>query len=158
MRVLRLIAAVVVWLVASLLLVVALLLCVSILLLPVGLLLGLVALRLYGIGLRLLLPRSCDIDKSLRRKARRWWRKSPLRELSPKRGRRTRPGSAREFVRRAGLGAPSLDCGWPLWVALTITSAVLRRNALCGGAFSTPNGINFFPHGRTGVWVIFSPG
>ena len=53
--------------------------------------------------------------------------KSPLRELARKRGRKTRPGSAREFVRRVGLGAPSLEYGWPLWVALTITAVVVRR-------------------------------
>jgi hypothetical protein len=114
MRVLRVIAAVVVWLVASLLLAVAALLCVSILLLPVGLLLGLAALRLYGMGLRLLLPRPRDIDRGLRRKARRWWRKSPLRELSPERGRKSRPGSARELARRVGLGGSFLDCRWAI--------------------------------------------
>jgi hypothetical protein len=155
MRVLRVLAAVV-WSVASLLLVVVLLLCVSILLLPVGLLLGLVALRLYGMGLRLLLPRSRDIDKSVRRKARRWWGRSPLRELAPKRGRKSRPGSAREFVRRVGLGAPSLDYGLPLWVALTNVrrgpkECTMWRCVLCVKWYK------FFPHGRAGVFVIFHP-
>jgi hypothetical protein len=100
MRVLRVIAGVVVWLVASVLVVVAVLLCVSILLLPVGLLLGLAALRLYGVGLRLLLPRPRDIDRGIRRAARRWWRRNPL---SPKRGLRSRPGRLRRAARRLGL-------------------------------------------------------
>lgn len=100
MRVLRVIAGVVVWLVASVLVVVAVLLCVSILLLPVGLLLGFAALRLYGMGFRLLLPRPRDIDKGVRRAARRWWRRSPL---SRKRGLRSRRGRARRAARRLGL-------------------------------------------------------
>ena len=83
--------------------------------------------------------------------------KSPLRELARKRGRKTRPGSAREFVRRVGLGAPSLEYRWALWVALTITSAAVRGKALLGGAFSTPNGLNSFPRTDWRV-LIFSPG
>lgn len=105
-RVFRVIAAVV-WIDSSFLLVVVLLLRVSILLLPVGLLLGLVAFRLYGMGLRLLLPRSRDIDES-RRKARRWWRKSPLRELSPMRGRKT----SVEWVWEHPLLTTDGHCGW----------------------------------------------
>ncbi len=46
MRVLRSIAAVLIWLVASLLLVVSIVLCLTILLLPVGILLGLLSHRL----------------------------------------------------------------------------------------------------------------
>ena len=88
MRVLRSIAAVLIWLVASLLLVVSIVLCVTILLLPVGILLGLLSLRLYVKGFGLLLPRSRDIQKGVRKQARRWWRKSPLPELSPKRAKR----------------------------------------------------------------------
>jgi hypothetical protein len=88
MRVLRSLAAVLIWLVASLLLVVSIVLCVTILLLPVGLLLGFVALRLYVVGFGLLLPRSREIEKGVRKQARRWWRKSPLRGLSAKRTRR----------------------------------------------------------------------
>lgn len=91
MRVLRSLAAVLIWLVASLLLVVSIVLCVTILLLPVGVLLGLVALRLYVMGFGLLLPRSRDVEKGVRKQARRWWRKSPLRKVPAKRtGRRTR--------------------------------------------------------------------
>lgn len=99
MRVLRVVAGVVVWLVASVLVVVSVLLCVSVLLLPVGLLLGFAALRLYGMGFRLLLPRRRDIDRGVRRAARRWWRGSPL---SPKRGLRSRSGRGRRVARRPG--------------------------------------------------------
>jgi hypothetical protein len=90
MRLLRSIAAVLIWLVASLLLVVSIVLCITILLLPVGIVLGFASLRLYAVGFGLLLPRSKDVEKGIRRQARRWWRKSPLRELSPKRTRRAR--------------------------------------------------------------------
>ena len=88
MRVLRSLAAVLIWLVASLLLVVSIVLCVTILLLPVGVLLGFLALRLYVVGFGLLLPRSREVEKGVRKQARRWWRKSPLRGLPPKRTRR----------------------------------------------------------------------
>jgi hypothetical protein len=88
MRALRSLAAVLIWLVASLLLVLSIVLCITILLLPVGILLGLVSLRLYAVGFGLLLPRSRDIEKGVRKQARRWWRKSPLRELSRRRTRR----------------------------------------------------------------------
>jgi hypothetical protein len=95
MRVLRSLAAIVIWLVASLLLVLSIVLCVTILLLPVGVLLGLVALRLYVVGFGLLLPRSRDVEKGVRKQARRWWRKSPLRDMSTKRTRRR----ARKVIR-----------------------------------------------------------
>jgi len=95
MRVLRSLAAVLIWLVASLLLVVSIVLCVTILLLPVGVFLGLVSLRLYVVGFGLLLPRSRDIEKGVRRQVRRWWRKSPVRELAPARTRR----GARKIIR-----------------------------------------------------------
>ncbi|GAA1185206.1 hypothetical protein [Pseudonocardia alaniniphila] len=78
MRVLRVFGGVLLWLVATVLLVVALVLCLSVLLLPVGLLLGFAAVRLYGVGFRLLLPRSRDIRKGLRKEGRRWRRKMPL--------------------------------------------------------------------------------
>ena len=91
MRVLRSLAAVVIWIVASLLLLVSIVLCVTILLLPVGVMLGLLSVRLYVVGFGLLLPRSRDIEKGVRKQARRWWRKSPLRELSPKRTMRRAP-------------------------------------------------------------------
>jgi hypothetical protein len=85
MRVLRVLGGVLLWLVATVLLVVALVLCVSVLLMPVGLLLGFAALRLYGVGFRLLLPRSRDIRKGLRKEGRRWRRKVPMPTLSRKR-------------------------------------------------------------------------
>lgn len=97
MRVLRSLAAFLIWLVASLLLVLSIVLCVTILLLPVGILLGMVSLRLYAVGFGLLLPRSRDIEKGVRKQARRWWRKSGLRELSPKQTRRR----ARKIMRLA---------------------------------------------------------
>ena len=83
MRVLRVFGGVLLWLVATVILVVALVVCLSVLLMPVGLLLGFAALRLYGVGLRLLLPRSRDIRKG--KEGRRWRRKMPLRGLSRKR-------------------------------------------------------------------------
>jgi hypothetical protein len=104
MRVLRSLAAVLIWLVASLLLVLSIVLCVTILLLPVGVLLGFVALRLYVVGFGLLLPRPREIEKGVRKEARRWWRKSPLRELSAKPG--LRSGWARKVMRRMGRPAP----------------------------------------------------
>jgi hypothetical protein len=85
MRVLRVFGGVLLWLVATVLLVVALVLCVSVLLMPVGLLLGFAALRLYGVGFRLLLPRSRDIRKGLRKEGRRWRRNMPVPRLSRKR-------------------------------------------------------------------------
>ena len=92
MRVLRSLAAVLIWLVASVLLVVSIVLCVTILLLPVGIFLGLLSLRLYVFGFGLMLPRSRDIEKGVRKQARRWWRKSSLgdlpQKLAPKRTRR----------------------------------------------------------------------
>ena len=84
-RVLRAFGGVLLWLVATVLLVVALVLCLSVLLLPVGLLLGFAAVRLYGLGLRLLLPRSRDIRKGLLKEGCRWRGKMPLCGLSPKR-------------------------------------------------------------------------
>jgi hypothetical protein len=85
MRVLRMFGGVLLWVIATALLIVALVLCLSVLLLPVGLLLGFAALRLYGVGFRLLLPRSRDIRKGLRKEGRRWRRKMPLPGLSRKR-------------------------------------------------------------------------
>jgi hypothetical protein len=76
MKALRALAGVLVWLVASLLLVVAIVLCITVLLLPVGLVLGFAALRLYAVGLRLFLPRGRDIEKGVRKQARRWWRRT----------------------------------------------------------------------------------
>jgi hypothetical protein len=85
MRVLRTIAGVLVWLVATVLLIVALVLCLSVLLLPVGLLVGRVALRLYRVGIRLLLPRPRDLSRGIRKEGRRWRRKIPLPAPSRKR-------------------------------------------------------------------------
>jgi hypothetical protein len=75
MRALRALAGVLVWLLASVLLLLAVVLCVTILLAPVGIVLGLAALRLYGVGLKLFLPRSRDVEKAVRKQGRRWWRK-----------------------------------------------------------------------------------
>ncbi|GAA1294314.1 hypothetical protein GCM10009609_74460 [Pseudonocardia aurantiaca] len=74
MRGLRALAGLLVWLLASLLLVLAIVLSITILLLPVGLVLGFVAIRLYAVGLRLFLPRGRDIEKGVRKQARRWWK------------------------------------------------------------------------------------
>jgi hypothetical protein len=71
-RGLRALAGVLVWLLASLLLVLAIILSITILLLPVGLVLGFAAIRLYAVGLRLLLPRGRDLEKGVRKQARRW--------------------------------------------------------------------------------------
>jgi hypothetical protein len=75
-RALRALAGVLVWLLASVLLLLAVVLSVSVLLLPFGIVLGLAALRLYGLGLRLFLPRSRDIEKAVRKQARGWWRRA----------------------------------------------------------------------------------
>jgi hypothetical protein len=72
MRALRAVAGVLVWLLASVLLLLAIVLCLTVLLLPVGLALGFVAVRLYALGLRLFLPRGRDIEKGVRKQARRW--------------------------------------------------------------------------------------
>ena len=75
MRVLRALAAVLVCLVAMVLLILAVVLSPTILLLPLGVLVGFAALRLYGIGLGLLVPRGKDIEKHLRKRARRGLRR-----------------------------------------------------------------------------------
>src|SRR5687767_8271107 len=100
MRAFRSLAAVLIWLVASLLLVVSIVLCITILLLPVGVLLGFVALRLYVMGFGLLFPRPREIEKGVRKEVRRWWRKSPLRDLPAKSG--LRSGRARKVMGRLG--------------------------------------------------------
>lgn len=66
MRALRFLAAVLVWLLATVLLVLAIVLSLTLVLLPVGLLLGAFALRLYRKGLGLLLPSGRDIEKGMR--------------------------------------------------------------------------------------------
>jgi hypothetical protein len=88
-RVVRALAGVLVWLVATVLMILAVVLSLTILLLPLGLLLGFAAVRLYGIGLVLLLPRSKDIEKHVRKRVRRGLRqvtgsRKGLRKLSPR--------------------------------------------------------------------------
>ncbi len=106
MWVLRSLAALLIWLVASLLLVVSIVVCVTILL-PIGVFLGLVSLRLDGVGFGLLLPRSRDIEKGVRKQVRRWWRKSPVRagagadEAWGPRDHPTRPVGAARLLRTA---------------------------------------------------------
>jgi hypothetical protein len=101
MMALRVVGAVLVWLVATILLVLALVLSVTVLLLPVGLLLGLAALRLYRVGLGLLLPRPRDVRKGVRKQVRRWRKKGPVRELDRSvRTARTRAGATARTVRR----------------------------------------------------------
>jgi hypothetical protein len=81
MRPLRVLAAVAVCLLATVLLVLAAVLALTIVLLPLAVLLGFVALRLYALGVRLALPRGRDIQKGVRKEVRRWRRKLPEREL-----------------------------------------------------------------------------
>lgn len=83
MRVLRTAGAALAWLLATVFLVLAVVLSLTLVLLPVGLLLGYAAFRLYRLGLRLALPRATDIEKGVRREARRW-----RRTLTPGRRRR----------------------------------------------------------------------
>jgi hypothetical protein len=87
MRVLRAMAAVLLWILATVLMILAVVLSLTILLLPLGLIVGFAAVRLYRIGLVLLLPRSRDIEKHVRRRVRR--------------GRRRITGSRKGFRRRS---------------------------------------------------------
>ena len=80
-RVLRVVGAVLAWLVATVLLTLAIVLSVTLVLLPVGLLLGFASLRLYRLGLKLIMPRPSDIQKGVRKELRGWWPKSLLRRL-----------------------------------------------------------------------------
>jgi hypothetical protein len=81
MRSLRVLGAVAVCLLATVLLVLAAVLALTVVLLPVAVLLGFVALRLYALGFRLALPRGRDIKKGVRKEVRRWRKKLPEREL-----------------------------------------------------------------------------
>jgi hypothetical protein len=81
MRPIRVLGAVAVCLLATVLLVLAAVLALTVLLLPLAVLLGFVALRLYALGVRLALPRGRDIRKGVRKEVRRWRKKLPEREL-----------------------------------------------------------------------------
>jgi hypothetical protein len=81
MRSLRVLGAVSVCLLATVLLVLAAVLALTVVLLPVAVLLGFLALRLYALGVRLALPRGRDIKKGVRKEVRRWRKKLPEREL-----------------------------------------------------------------------------
>jgi hypothetical protein len=97
MRILRRLAGVLVWLVATVLLILAVVLSLTIVLLPLGVLVGFAALRLYGTGLKLLLPRSKDIEKHVRKRAGRG-----LRRITGRSKRWRRP-----FARKRGIRLPS---------------------------------------------------
>jgi uncharacterized membrane protein YccF (DUF307 family) len=81
MRAVRGFCALLLWILATVLLLLAAVLSITIVLLPVGVPLGFAALRLYRLGLRLALPRGRDVRKGVRKEARRWRKKSPVREL-----------------------------------------------------------------------------
>lgn len=66
MRALRGIAAVVVWLLATVLLIVSVVLCITLILLPLGIPLMLGALRLYGYGVQLMMPRPAEVKRHVR--------------------------------------------------------------------------------------------
>jgi hypothetical protein len=66
-RLLRGLAAIVVFLLATVLLIVAIVCCVTIILLPLGIPLAFVALRLYAKGVRLLVPRSKEVERGVRK-------------------------------------------------------------------------------------------
>ena len=94
MRFLRGLAAIPVFLLATVLLVVAAVLCVTILLLPLGIPLGFIAMRLYAKGVKMLLPRSSTPRRHGRHRVRR------LRTRPAKRIKRVRKDT-RKRVRRA---------------------------------------------------------
>lgn len=102
MRALRSLVAVLAWLVATVLLVLAVVLSLTVVLLPVGLLLGFAAIRLYGIGVKLIIPRSRDVEKGVRKEFRRWRRTRQVRTLrhSAKAGRKRTARGVRTVKRR----------------------------------------------------------
>ncbi|MBC3189655.1 hypothetical protein H7X46_01055 [Pseudonocardia sp. C8] len=65
-RALRAVAAVLLFVLGTVLLVVALVLCLTAVLLPLGLVIGFAALWLWALGFRLLLPRKADVQRRLR--------------------------------------------------------------------------------------------
>jgi hypothetical protein len=68
MRILRGIGAVLVWLLATVVMVLALVLSITIILLPVGLPLLALGLRLYGYGVQLMIPRTPELKRGLRKR------------------------------------------------------------------------------------------
>lgn len=103
MRALRTVGAVLAWLVATLLLVLAVVLCLTVVLLPVGLLLGFAALRLYGIGVKLIVPRSRDIEKGVHKQFRRWRRTHALRRPARSGRKRAEKGIRKSGVQQSGV-------------------------------------------------------
>jgi hypothetical protein len=57
----------VVWLLATVVLILAAVLCITLILLPLGLPLMALALRLYGYGVQLMIPRTADVKRGMRK-------------------------------------------------------------------------------------------
>ncbi|MGD9525796.1 hypothetical protein [Pseudonocardia sp.] len=76
MRILRIVVAVLVWLLAFVLLVLAVVLSLTVVLLPVGVAVGYLSLRLFRFGLRCTAPRAKDVQKALRKTGRQWRRRT----------------------------------------------------------------------------------
>src|SRR5262245_54030362 len=68
MRVLRGFGALLVWVLATVVMVLALVLSVTIILLPVGLPLLAIGLRMYGYGVQLMIPRTPELKRGLRKR------------------------------------------------------------------------------------------
>jgi hypothetical protein len=99
MRFLRGVAAIPVFVIATVLLIVAVVLCVTILLLPLGVPLAFLAIRLYAAGVRLLLPRHKDVKRGLRAE---WRRRTKL----PKKRMRSASKGARKRLRKVRKAVP----------------------------------------------------
>jgi hypothetical protein len=99
MRVLRGVASIVVWLLATVLLVVALVLCITLILLPVGVPLMLLAFRLYGYGVQLMMPRRREVKRHVRKQFGLRPRGSASGDL--KRAGKRASGAKRDFGKRA---------------------------------------------------------
>ena len=67
MRILRGLGAVAIWLLATVVMLVAVILSVTIVLLPLGLPLLALGLRLYGYGVQLMIPRTPELKRGLRK-------------------------------------------------------------------------------------------
>ncbi|MGE3289647.1 MAG: hypothetical protein AB7J32_26610 [Pseudonocardia sp.] len=76
MRILRIVVAVLTWLVAFVLLVLAVVLSLTVVLLPVGVALGYLSMRLFRFGLHCTAPRAKDVRNALRKQGRRWRRRT----------------------------------------------------------------------------------
>lgn len=98
MRVLRALAAIPIFLLATVLLIVAAVLCVTVLLLPLGIPLAIVATRLYAKGVKLLLPRSKELERGVRGVLHRWTKSSAKRTKTVRKAGRRRIRSARKAV------------------------------------------------------------